>query len=121
MAFSAIVTDFALREDLGYRILDNKVFWDCQGKLKKQVLTSNKVVQKSPSRVHSKKTWAYKIITQSDKPTTNKASASKTSASKSSTRLQAKGDAPSIFVVEAPQEKPLRRQGPRGLKSFKAQ
>ena len=26
MAFSAIITDFALQEDLGYHILDNKVF-----------------------------------------------------------------------------------------------
>ena len=85
MAFTTIITDFALKEDLGYHILDNKVFWDCREKLKKPVPSSDKVVQKSPSQVHRKKTWAHKISTQSDKSTTNKASASKTSASKSST------------------------------------
>jgi hypothetical protein len=101
MAFIAIVTDSALREHLGYHIPDNKVFWDCRGKPKKSVLSSDKVVQKSPARVYSKKTQAHKINTQSNKPTTTKASASKTSTSKSSMSPQAQGDAPSVSAIEA--------------------
>lgn len=100
MTFGAIVTDFSLLEHLSYQIPANKVFWDRRGKPKKPVLPFDKVVQKSPAWVQSKKTWAHKFCVQSDKPSA-KASASAVPISQSSTRPQARCGVSSASAAEA--------------------
>lgn len=83
MTFSIIVTDSALWEQLGYQILADKVLWDRRGNPKKPVPSFDKVVQKSPAQVQSKKTRAHKTVNPLDKPAVVKASALRGSGSAS--------------------------------------
>jgi hypothetical protein len=65
------VTDFALRERLGYQIPADKVMWDHQGNPKKLSLSSEKAGSGSPAQPPSKKSRAHKNIGASSKAATD--------------------------------------------------
>ena len=56
------MTDFAIREQLGYQIPTNKVKWDSQGNPKKLSLSFKKAGLGPPTRPPSKKSRAHKNI-----------------------------------------------------------